>query len=356
VRSATRAAVVAFGGAVALLSYYFVPGLYAVRFSPPAGSPHAGAALNRLPGFPSLGGKHVVLFGNENAPGLFVLTLVALIVVIVAALGMAILDGRGTAGHWPVWLRWAGGAGLSVLLLQFLWSFLTGVPDHVTSTFVADLGGKADAVTAASYLSPLPSFGAVVLVVGVFIMVAVFSPRIGAAGIVLTVLGGFLAGLGWRGTIAALGPVLAIGFLLYVLLFRLSVVVSAIGLVFSALVLYWGLAVIWQGNGHKVPLFEGGRALILRTDGKDVDGGIYVAIGVAGTVLGLVLVYRSLRAIVRNWRKGGQNWLGDLLDEPGPLPSNPSSASPESVRYEPPGPGGTKIVTDAHGNETRYEI
>jgi len=352
VRSTTRAAVVAAGGAAALLGYYFVPGLYAVRYSPPAGAPHAGAALNRLRGFPSLGDKHLVLYGNDNAPGLFVLTLVAVIVVIVAALGLAVVDGRAKSGRWPVWLRWAGGAGLGLLLLQFLWSFLTGVPKQVTSAFVADLGGKADAVAAARHLSPLPSFGAVAVVVGVFIMVAAFYPRIGIAGAVLTVIGGFLVGLGWRGTIATLGPILCVLFLLYMFFFRLSVVFSFFRLIFSSSVLFWGLSVIWQGTGHKVPLFDGGRALVMRWHGKDVDGNIYVAVGLGGALLGLILVVRSLGAIVRNWREGAEDWLS----EPG-IPSPPSPSSSQIVYTEDknllnPAEGRRMVIQDENGTRT----
>jgi len=130
---------------------------------------------------------------------------------------------------------------------------------------------------------------------GFLIVVAASYPRIGIAGIVVTVVGGFLVGLGWRGTIATLGPVLCVLFLLYMFVFRLSVVIS---------------------------------------------------------IIGLILVARSLAAVVRNWREGSEDWLS----EPG-SPSPPSPSSRQIVYTEDksllnPAEGRHMVIQDENGTRT----
>ncbi|WP_412538273.1 hypothetical protein R8Z50_20735 [Longispora sp. K20-0274] len=178
--STTRFSTTLTGAAIATVGY-FLPGLYAVRFGPPPGSPYAAVVLSDLEGFHTWGSDSEVGFGGLGAPVSFRLSVIAFLVAGLLNLVAANRADVGTeaATRWSRYLRIGSLAALCVVPVQFLWIFQHGVPDATRARFAADLGGGPGPVEAARYLTPHLNLGAYVLLFGVLVILAGGYPRIG---------------------------------------------------------------------------------------------------------------------------------------------------------------------------------
>ncbi|MGY0234440.1 hypothetical protein [Longispora urticae] len=313
--STTRFNTTLTGMAIATVGY-FLPGLYAVRFSPPPQSPYETVVLSDLEGFQTFGTAREVGFGGLGAPVSFRLSVIAFLVAGVLSLVAVNRTDKGTeaATRWARYLRFAALGGLCVVAAQFLWIFQHDVPESTRAQFVADLGGGPGPLEAARHLSPQLNFGAYILLFGLLVILAGIFPRIGFVLVGIGFLAGVTAlslalpvdGDPWRivkviGSI--LGTLLAVSIVGYVVTYKMNLLFRVLGALATLLITLYGLLTIAQGSGTEFGRrFAGPDGVMSITmDGHDAPSWVYLTIGVIVTAFGLLLLATAVRSVIRNW-------------------------------------------------------
>ena len=182
-------------GAIVGLIGFWIPGVYGVGFSPPAGSPYAKINLGSLPGFGggalSVVGAHGAVYNGYSGPVDFHLTLIALLVIGVVGLAGRMWNLKTETGFKIAhYLGYTVKIGSILLIVgEFIWAFrFDRTPPAITDAFVRALGGGPSAVAASQYLSGSLGLGALIMFFGLLLATVGIAPKIGCAIVSLFVI------------------------------------------------------------------------------------------------------------------------------------------------------------------------
>jgi hypothetical protein len=195
--SATRGKFLIVGAVIGFLGF-IIPGLYGVGYNPPAGSVYAKISLNQLQGFrSSLSNPNNAVFNGFGGPANFHWALVALCTMAILGILAHFMDFE-TASKVLKYLHHGLALVSSLVILgSFIWAFRSNhLPQAVTDLFIKDLGGGAQAQTAAHYLQGQLGLGALIMGLGFLVGLYGVSVLVGGGFTILIIILIILIGTG----------------------------------------------------------------------------------------------------------------------------------------------------------------